>query len=201
MKLPFALKLALSAAVLAFSVSQSVSANDIAVKTNLLYDATTSINLGAEAAIAPKWSFDLSGNLNAWTFSDGGKRWKHWLVQPEARYWFCQPFTGHFIGSHLLGGQYNVGGLDFGNLTFLGTDFGKLKENRYQGWFAGVGFTYGYNWILSRHFNLEAEFGFGWAYTRFDRYPCAHCGTKQESNKAHNYVGPTKVALNLVYVF
>ena len=72
-----------------------LSAQDVALKTNLLYDATTTINLGAEAQIAPKWSLDLSGNFNGWTFSDG-KRWKHWMVQPEARYWFCEPLGGHF---------------------------------------------------------------------------------------------------------
>ena len=48
-----------------------LSAQDVALKTNLLYDATTTINLGAEAQIAPKWSLDLSGNFNGWTFSDG----------------------------------------------------------------------------------------------------------------------------------
>ncbi len=60
------------------------SGNDVAIKTNLLYDATLTVNLGAEVAVAPRWSVDLSGNLNAWTLS-GGKRWKHWLLQPEAR--------------------------------------------------------------------------------------------------------------------
>lgn len=38
-------------------------AQDIALKTNLLYDATATVNLGAELGIAPKWSFDLSGNI------------------------------------------------------------------------------------------------------------------------------------------
>lgn len=47
----------------------------IAVKTNLLYDATATVNLGAEVAVAPQWSVELSGNLNAWTLS-GEKRWK-----------------------------------------------------------------------------------------------------------------------------
>ena len=84
------------------------SDNDVALKTNLLYDATLTVNAGAEIAVAPRWSVDLSGNINAWTMS-AGKRWKHWLVQPEARYWFCDALAGHFVGVHLLGGQYNVG--------------------------------------------------------------------------------------------
>ena len=52
-------------------------------KTNLLYDATLTINVGAEMQVAPKWSVDLSGNYNPWTLS-GGKKWKHWMIQPEA---------------------------------------------------------------------------------------------------------------------
>ena len=67
------------------------SDNDVALKTNLLYDATLTVNAGAEIAVAPRWSVDLSGNINAWTMS-AGKRWKHWLVQPEARYWFAMPW-------------------------------------------------------------------------------------------------------------
>lgn len=133
-----------------------ISARDFALKTNLLYDATTTVNVGAELEVAPRWSLDLSGNLNAWTFS-GGKRWKHWMIQPEARYWFCQPFTGHFIGFHLLGGQYNFGKLNLP--SFFGNDLKQLENNRYQGWYGGAGIAYGYSWILSPRWNLEAEIG------------------------------------------
>lgn len=173
-------------------------AQDFALKSNLLYDATTTLNAGAEFVLAPQWSLDVSGNLNPWTFS-GGKRWKHWMVQPEARYWFCNPFAGHFVGFHALGGQYNFGNLNLP--SFLGNRLSQLKDYRYQGWYVGLGVAYGYTWILNRHWNLEAEIGFGWAYTRYDKYRCANCGKKVDSGRTHNYVGPTKAALNLVYVF
>ena len=61
--------------------------------------------------------------------------------------------------------------------------------------------AYGYSWILGRHWNLEAELGIGWIYTKYDVFPCAKCGRKLASDRSHNYVGPTKVALNLVHVF
>ena len=51
-------------------VGISLSAQDMAVKTNLLYDATTTFNLGAEFRLAPKWTLDLSANYNPFTFSD-----------------------------------------------------------------------------------------------------------------------------------
>ncbi len=168
------------------------------IKTNLLYDLTATVNLGVEAQVAPRWSIDLSGNLNAWNIND--HRWRHWLVQPEARYWFCEATGGLFLAGHLLGGQYNVGNID-ADFKFLGTDFGKLRDYRYEGWFAGAGIGVGYSWILGRHWNLEAEIAVGWTYSRYNSYPCAECGTRKESRKPHNYVGPTKAAINLVYVF
>lgn len=177
----------------------SAYAQKAALKTNLLSDAFLNPNVAVEFAVAPKWTIDVSGEVNFWKLSHQ-RRWKHWVAQPEARYWFCDRFAGHFLGAHLLGGQYNVGGLDI-PVNFLGTDFRKIKDYRYQGWFAGAGVAYGYDWIISDHFNLEAELGLGWTYTRFDSYRCADCGKKVDSNHPHNYVGITKAAINLVYVF
>ena len=187
------LALALSASAL------TARAQQFGLKTNLLYDATATVNVGAEMRVAPRWSIDLSGNLNAWSINN--HKWKHWLVQPEARYWFCDATAGHFVAAHLLGGQYNIGNIDMGDFKFLGTNLAGLKDHRYQGWFAGAGIAYGYSWILGRHWNLEAELGIGWIHTRFDKYPCTKCGTKLYSDRVHNYVGPTKLALNLVYIF
>ena len=180
-------------------VAYSVMAQKVAVKTNLLYDATTTINLGAEFGLAPKWTLDVSGNYNPWTFSNN-KKWKHWLVQPEARYWFCNKMMGHFVGIHALGGQYNIGNIN-ADFKFLGTDFSELKDHRYEGWMVGAGVAYGYAWALSKHWNLEAEIGLGYVYSRYDKYKCEKCGEKVESDKDHHYVGPTKAAVNLVYVF
>ena len=173
-----------------------VRAQHLAFKTNLLSDALLTPNLAVETRLAQKWTAELSGNLNAWTVD--GRRWKHWLVQPEARYWFCDAFSGHFVGAHLLGGQFNWGHLNI-PVNFLGTDFRKLKNYRYQGWMGGAGVAYGYSWILNRHWNIEAEIGLGWVYTRSDVFECADCGQRVRTGKVHNYVGPTKAAVNLIY--
>ncbi len=179
-------------------VGYNLHAQDYALKTNLLSDATLTLNGAIERKFAPKWTVELGANLNAWAIDD--HRWKQWSVMPEARYWFCEAFSGHFVGGHLLGGQYNWGNLDL-PFSFLGTDFNKLKDYRFQGWMAGAGLAYGYSWILNRHWNIEAEIGFGWVYTRYDKFECADCGQRIERNKPHNYVGPTKAAINLIYTF
>ena len=184
---------------LALFFTQEVKAQQVAVKTNLVYDAAANVNAGIEVGLAKRWTLDVSGNLNAWDMSPG-RTWQHWFAQTEFRYWFCDRFSGHFIGVHLHGGQYNVGGLK-NSIEFLGTDFSKLGDHRFQGWFAGAGLAYGYTWILGRHWNLEAEIGFGYSYTKYDKYECVGCGRKVEEDKDHNYVGPTKAAINLVYLF
>lgn len=184
------------ALLLCTSVAKS---QQVAVKTNVLYDALCNVNAGVEIGLAPRWTLDVSGNFNAWTLSHG-RRWKHYLVQPEARYWFCDRFSGHFLGFHLHGGQYNAGYLK-NSINFLGSDLSKLSDQRYQGWFTGAGVAYGYAFILGRHWNLELEAGFGYAYTRYDVYRCGGCGKKIADNRSHHYFGPTKAAINLVYVF
>lgn len=181
-----------------FAAVGAAKGQDVSVKTNLLYDALLNVNAGAEIGLAPRWSFDLSGNLNAWAIND--HRWKHWLAQPELRYWFCDRFAGHFVGAHLLGGQYNWGNLK-NNISFLGSDFSPLTDHRYQGWYVGAGVAYGYAFVLDRHWNLELEVGAGYVYTRYDVYQCQSCGKKVAENLPHHYVGPTKAAVNLVYIF
>ena len=172
--------------------------SQVGIKTNIIPDALLSPNLGVEIGLAPHWSLDLTGEINFWSVNH--HTWKHWLAQPEARYWFCDRFAGHFLGFHALGGQYNFGNLH-NNITFLGSRFKNLTDYRYQGWAAGAGIAYGYAWVLGKHWNLEAEIGIGWLYTRYDKFSCMDCGRKLESNRPHNYVGPTKLALNFEYIF
>ena len=55
--------------LLAFSVFPGGGQN-LALKTNILYDATTTVNAGIEFSLAPKWTMDISANYNGWDFSD-----------------------------------------------------------------------------------------------------------------------------------
>lgn len=181
------------------SIGGGVAAQKVAVKTNVISDAATNINLAAEIALNQNWTAELAVDQNYWTLSHG-KRWKHLIFQPELRYWLCDRFSGHFLGLHIQGGQYNIGHID-NSLKLLGTDFSKLSDYRFQGWFVGAGIGYGYDLILGKHWNLEGEIGIGYNYTRSDKYRCVNCGKKVKSNINHNYFGPTKLALNLIYLF
>lgn len=174
----------------------------VGIKTNLLYDATTTPNIGLEISTCKKQTAQIFYGLNAWTFADG-KRAKHWVLMPEYRWWMCSRMNGHFVGVHAFGGEFAAANV---NLPVPGVFFAgdnlrsQLRDNRYEGQFLGAGFTYGYQWILSRHWNLEAEAGIGYAHAWYDKYPCGECGFLQKSGGT-NYVGLTKLGLSLMYVF
>lgn len=159
-----------------------------AIKTNALYWATTTANLGFEVGLSKKLTLDVSGNYNPWEFSNN-KQIKHWLVQPELRYWLCERFYGHFFGLHTHYAEANVS-----NLNIFG-----LGDYRYQGNIYGAGISYGYQWILNKRWSMEATVGVGYARLNFDKYNCGTCGSK--IGKEHkNYFGPTKIALSIIYV-
>ena len=64
---------------------QSASAQQVAVKTNLLYDATTTPNIGMEIGTGKKHTFQVFYGLNPWKFGSGSseKFLKHWVVNPS----------------------------------------------------------------------------------------------------------------------
>ena len=186
--------------VFLFSFSLDSRAQNVALKTNLAYDAVAAANLGLEFGLAPRWTMDISGNSMPWKFYTGTSR-KHAFVQPEARYWFCDRFAGHFLGIHAHGGIYNITGVGIlDKIPFMPDEVSLLDERRYQGWFAGAGLAYGYAVILGKHWNMEFEIGGGYAFTRYDIYECDECGSNLGSKDRH-YFGLTKAAINLVYVF
>lgn len=176
------------------TISLPLFAQKIALKTNLIYDLTTTLNLGVEYRLAPKWTVDVSGNYNPFTFSDN-KKWKHWLVQPEARYWFSEAFNRHFVGAHLLGGVFNAGNINAPSFLSI---FPTGKDYRYEGEMFGAGLTYGYHHALSSRWSLEYALGLGWVHSDYDKYDCPHCGDHLKSDKK-DFLGVTKAAISLVY--
>lgn len=158
-------------------------AQDFALKTNGLYWGAATPNLGGEVALGRRWTLDAAVMYNPWTWSEG-KKLRFWAVQPEARYWLCEKFEGHFFGLHAHGGEWT----------------GVWKGKRRDGWMAGGGVTYGYDWILSPHWNLEAALGVGYARLWWKESDCLPC-IKGQERRHRDYWGPTKVSLSVSYLF
>lgn len=181
--------------VIVLGYVSAIHAQTMALKTNALYWATTTPNLAFETRIAKKWTADLSIGYNPFTLSKSdNKKLKHVAVQPEFRYWLCAPYSGHFIGGHLLYSHYNAGGID---LPF--GIFPELKDHRFQGDLAAIGVLYGYSWMLpGNRWSIEAVLGLGYGITWYDKYACEVCGDKLGRETKHLFM-PTKIALSLVY--
>lgn len=174
------------------------SAQEVAIKTNLLYGAATyTPNLGMELGIGNRSTLHISGGYNPWNLEgseSNNKKLVHWFSNIEYRHWLCEKFSGHFFGVSALGTQYNISQYE---LPLL---FGKGSRNyRYEGYGYGGGLSYGYQWILGKRWNLEANLGVGYARLHFDRYECRTCGTKVDTEK-RNYWGPTQAGISLIYI-
>lgn len=179
---------ALCACAMLLMAAGTAFAQKASVKTNLAYWGTSTPNLAVEFGLGRRTSLEIAGGYNWFAFNDD-KKLKHYLVQPEFRYWFCERFVGTFIGIHAHGGEFNVGGI---------RPFTTIKNNRYEGWFLGGGISIGHQWLLGKRWGLEAEVGAGYAYIDYDKFRCGKCQPKIDRGKKH-YFGPTRLNLSLVY--
>ena len=171
-------------------------AQNVGLKSNILYSATASPNLGVEIGLGPQTTIDISAGFNPFKFSNN-RQWRHWLVQPEFRWWTCERFGGHFLAGHIIGGGFNVGNVSF----FPFSMWDALENNRLKGHAFGGGIGYGYAWMLSKHWNLEAEVGVGYVHAWYDQYEYQDGGAKLASDLNKNYWGITKLSISFVYLF
>ena len=170
-----------------------------ALKTNVIYDATATINLGVEFALAPKTTMDISGDLHPWVLPNGW-RLTHYLVQPELRFWLKERFQGHFFAVNVLGATYNAGNIR-NNFHIMGRDMSALGRYRVEGIAYGAGLAYGYAVRVAKRLNVEMEIGLGYIGAEFDAYRLGEKESLYAQNSTAQYFGPTKGALNIVYIF
>jgi hypothetical protein len=204
-----------------FVVTTTVYSQKAAVKSNILYDATGTFNIGGEYAINKTYSVNLSANFNGWALKPP-QAWKHYLVQPEFRYWLRETFNEHYVGAHLLYTGFDVERM---SLPFFGFE---RKYLYVDGVGYGAGLSYGYQLYLTPHFNIEFSIGLGYLhlkYYKFDyksgseanKIPEGHQtyhsvnglyydkGAVDSNNRPINplmrsYIGPTQIGVTLVYI-
>ena len=194
------------AAIIFLASMGSASAQKVGVKSNALYWATTTPNLGFEFALGERWTFELEGGYNPWTLNaENNMKFKHWLVSPEVRYWFCNSFQGHFIGINGNYAQYNIGSLPFAmppvffDLYNEAPGIPDLQNSRIEGWAVGAGLTYGYAFPIARRWNMELTAGFGWWYSEYDQFEDRKCGLFQQAVQKHA-LGPTALGISFIYM-
>ena len=176
----------LSLCLLAFwGKPQLAAAQFFSAKVNALAALTATVNVGVDAAVADKWTLDLSAYWNP--INSDSFSCRLYAAQIGTKRWLYEAFVGHFIGGQLTYGNYLYGG----------------SRRYYKGGMAGLGFSYGYAWLLSKRWNITAEIGIGVFYmkdTRRDRIP-----PEYESIFIHHYkrwvVGPSRAEISFNYLF
>lgn len=190
---------------------EKAGAQKLALRNNLLYDATLTPNIGAELRIDSAWTAGVNIGLNAWDIDKGkNKKWRHLLIAPNVRRYFGhksdkpadRPLWGISVDScrkvsylelDAIYSHFNVGNtkIPFGL-------YKSIQDRRLQGDLFALGGKYGYSWILSRDWRLEAEAGIAIGYAWFKENDCDHCG---------NYYGKgdrifllPQLGINVVYI-
>lgn len=172
------------------SLASGGAKGELNFKTNLLEDAVGTMSLGAEYRFSSRFSIDIMGAWNPWTFS-GHMMYRQWNVAPQFRWWPGD--KGHFLGLTIQGGEFN-----FNKVSLPFNSSPSLRDYRYDGWDIGAGLAYGYRCDVSRRFALEVMLGFGVSYVEYSKYRCHRCGEKLADGR-RAYAGPMRTGVNLIY--
>ena len=155
-------------------LGDNVPQRHIALRTNLLYDATLSPNLGFDVRVDSAWTVGLLAGVNAWDIDKAeNKKWRHMLFSLRARKYLNDTiFHKGSFETNIIYSHFNVG-----NIKFPFGLYKSVRDRRLQGDLIALGGKYGYSWIMARNWRIEAEAGVAVGYAWFKEYECAVCGT------------------------
>lgn len=167
----------------------------LAVKTNLLYDLGSALNLEMEVPLGRRWSVSAEWIFPWWLWEKKQYALEILNGNVEGRYWWGdrtrrEPLTGWFTGVYAGGGYYDV----------------EWKTKGYQGEFLSAGFTGGFAHRIGRNWRMEYSLGVGYLGSKYREYvPETICGDDQWHliRKRHgqvNWVGPTRAKVSLVWM-
>ena len=164
--------------------------HNLAVKTNLLYDAALVPNLGIE------WRFSdhISANVNwmyAWWSRDSkNDYWRIYGGDAEIRYWFGnktgRKLTGHHVGA-------------YGGILTYDVEWGD-KGYMVEKWSHIWGPSYGYALRIAKNFNLDFNLGLGYFGGEYYEYHPQGDKYYWNQTKKRNWFGPTKAEVSLVWL-
>lgn len=165
-----------------------------AVKTNLIYDAITAINIELEIPIKEKWSIAAEWICPWWVTKDNAYAIEVLSGQVEGRYWFGDrtnrlQLTGWFAGLYVGGGLYDL----------------QWNDDGYQGeFYIAAGLSGGYAHTINKKGNLRMEYSLGLGYLNTDyRYYEGRLDNKYlvwQYDGRYTWLGPTKAKVSLVWM-
>ena len=161
----------------------------IQVKTNALWWAAATCNLGFEVQFAPSWSLDVPVVYSPYNINGKQNHWRLLSVQPEARWWSQgRPGKGHFVGIHLSVSGYNV--------AFKNTD--RFQDSNRPA--VGLGFGYGYSLGLGKRKAWWLEFNLGAGFINYKYDAFRNEGDGRKKDEAYGtYWGITRANVGIAY--
>ena len=162
----------------------AASAQRVGIKTNALYWATATANLGLEFRLNRHLTLNLEGGYHKLYFVNRIDT-RAEFADAEMRYWFsARPQAGHFVGLMGVGGNYDL----------------TLSHKCHVGDAIGFGPTYGYSFVLGRHWSLETTVGVGAVYQREKHYDESFEPVPETPNRRKWIFSPIKAGVTFVYI-
>lgn len=161
-----------------------------ALKTNMLYDAIVTPDLGVEMSLARKFSLSVEGVYAWWSKDSAHRYWRIRGAWAEMRYWFgskseIRALTGHHISVYGSAFDYDF---EFGNRGW------QSPKGTY-----GVGVGYGYSFRLNGRLNLDLAFKAGYSTGKLIKYK-PQCGRYVCTDRStSHYFGVTGLEITLVW--
>lgn len=172
---------------------------NMAVKSNMLYDALLVPNIGAEFYIGSNLS--LYGEwMYAWWYNNHRHRyWRIYGGDLGLRWWFgkkahAKPLTGHHLG--IYGGILTFD-FETGDAGYLG---GKPGGTLWDRWIVNTGMEYGYSLPVGKRLNIDFSIGIGYMGGHYIKYYPFDNDYYYDKEYKMRYFGPTKAEISLVWL-
>jgi len=183
---------------MSFSIASSQT---LAVKSNLLLDAATVVNLGAEIPLGQRFSLSAEAYFPWWRLEKRNLTIQMLASMLEGRYWLGNRSTKAVLTGWNVGIYAGAGLYDF---QLGGNGDGVQGEMFIMG-----GGSVGYAHTISQHLRLEYTLGFGFLMTDYRKYHWVE-NTSEGNIKVRDYPWedkrfsgflPTKAGVSLVWLF
>lgn len=146
----------MSIVIMLMMAKVSLSAQRIALTSNLIEDAVLTPNLGVDIVVADRQSLTFDASFAPYKISPKFHN-KCMALKAGYRYWFNQALYAHYIGIDAVLSSSDAG---------IG-----LKDFRHE--YVGLGIGYGYSFIIGKRLNIVPNIGigvaYGQSYTGYDR--------------------------------
>lgn len=179
------------------STSSDSQGVPLALRTNLLFDAVITPNIGVEYFVNQRTSILLNVWYAWWNNSKHSRSWRTYGADVEARWWLAPQTNGCHTGHHVgICAQALLYDFKLGKYGYLSGNTASTIWDR-PTW--GVGISYGYSWKIGKNLNMDCSLGLGHLSGIYQKYHSEDGYNIWNSSHKLRYWGVTKAEVSLVW--